>query len=958
MERHTPFLLNDSQSVWLVQEGKLELYAVRVKNGEPYGRRRYLFSAECGQALLGMDIGAEAELAILAVGSLGTTLVKRSQVDLLAQARIRQNKLFAEPVLFMVESWVLGLVSGISRKALPNRFVTIGAGESIAVQAGAVIRPVSDIVWIRIKTGRIAFGGQSELAYTEQAGWLPLTEDSWLVAQENSELEAILTEGLLDFAADPEAQGLWQAVQDFQHLAVAAIGLNIQQENERERVRLTQRLENDAVLVQRSFARLLSFAGQSLQGIEREGALVAACKMVCRHQGIDSSQIKGVVEKNEISFAAVRRLAQASHLRMRKVLLRAEWYQQDNGPLLAFWVQKDTPVALLPQGSGGYVVWDPATGSRSVVTAELAEQLSPQAVMFYRSLPLPSAGMSVLRFAAASCKRQDIWTIVLTGLAGALLMMIPPVASGIIFQDIIPSVDRQQHGMLSALLVIGAMAGLTFQIVRSIALVRIEARVDSDLQAALWDRLLDLPVTFFRQFTVGDLALRANGINGIRQLLSTASVMVILTSMFSLGNVLLLFYYNVQIAAVMCALLLLLLLCSFVLGSRQFSYKKQLMHYEGKISGVVLQVINGIAKFKIAGAENRAYYLWARDFGQQRLVASQSRKLLAGQTVLNTAYPACMSMVLYYMVYTRAHENSLMTIADFLAFNSAMVAVSSAMVALSTSWMAIAQAIPLFKRLQPILLAEPEVDEAKADAGELTGDIEVSHVSFRYRSEGELILNNVSLKVNRGEFVAVVGMSGSGKSTLLRLLLGFEKPEAGAVFYDRQELGGLNIRSVRSQLGVVLQNGQLMTGDIFHNIIGSLDLTLEDAWQAAKMAGIDEDIRRMPMGMHTFISEGASTISGGQRQRLLIARAIVNRPRIIFFDEATSALDNRTQAIVSESLERLKATRVVIAHRLSTIVNADRILVMDKGAIVESGTYTELMDKGGLFSELAKRQIA
>jgi len=276
---------------------------------------------------------------------------------------------------------------------------------------------------------------------------------------------------------------------------------------------------------------------------------------------------------------------------------------------------------------------------------------------------------------------------------------------------------------------------------------------------------------------------------------------------------------------------------------------------------------------------------------------------------------------------------------------------------MSSSLVSVMGVIPIWERAAPILQAEPEADTSKTDPGELSGDIEVSHISFRYDPNGPLVLNDVSFHAAAGEFVAVVGASGSGKSTLLRLLLAFEAPEAGAIYYDQQDLAGVDVRAVRRQIGVVLQSGQLMPGDIFMNIVGASSLTIEDAMRAAEMAGLSEDLQAMPMGVHTVISEGGSTFSGGQKQRLMIARAVVNRPRILLFDEATSALDNRTQAIVSRSLESLKATRVVIAHRLSTIVKADRIYVFDKGRVVQTGTYDELMRQDGLFAELARRQM-
>jgi ATP-binding cassette subfamily C protein len=266
--------------------------------------------------------------------------------------------------------------------------------------------------------------------------------------------------------------------------------------------------------------------------------------------------------------------------------------------------------------------------------------------------------------------------------------------------------------------------------------------------------------------------------------------------------------------------------------------------------------------------------------------------------------------------------------------------------------------IPLYEQAKPILEARPEVDGHKADPGTLTGAIEVQHAAFRYAEDGPPVLRDVTLSVRPGEFVAFVGASGSGKSTLLRLLLAFEAPTAGAVYVDGQDLSGLDVQSVRRQIGVVLQNGRLLSGDLFTNIVGSGLATTEDAWEAARMAGLDDDIRAMPMGMHTVVSEGGGMLSGGQRQRLMIARALVHRPRILLFDEATSALDNRTQAVVSASLERLQATRIVVAHRLSTIIKADRIFVIERGEIVEEGSYEELMRRDGAFAALARRQLA
>jgi ATP-binding cassette subfamily C protein len=299
-----------------------------------------------------------------------------------------------------------------------------------------------------------------------------------------------------------------------------------------------------------------------------------------------------------------------------------------------------------------------------------------------------------------------------------------------------------------------------------------------------------------------------------------------------------------------------------------------------------------------------------------------------------------------------------MTTGDFLAFTAAYGVFLGAMQALGDASLSMLKIVPVWERIRPILETLPEVDATKSYPGQLTGAIDISHVSFRYSADGPWILKDVSLKIKAGEFVALVGGSGSGKSTLMRLMLGFETPEMGSIYYDGQDLASLDLRMVRQQLGVVLQESRVLPADIFRNIVGSSSRTVQDAWDAAEKAGLADDVRAMPMQMHTIISEGGGTLSGGQRQRLMIARAIVHRPKILYLDEATSALDNKTQAIVTESMDKLQATRIVIAHRLSTIVNADRICYLEQGQLKEQGTFKELMEMDGLFAQLAKRQLA
>jgi ATP-binding cassette subfamily C protein len=394
-------------------------------------------------------------------------------------------------------------------------------------------------------------------------------------------------------------------------------------------------------------------------------------------------------------------------------------------------------------------------------------------------------------------------------------------------------------------------------------------------------------------------------------------------------------------------------------GLIQLRLQRQVADNAGRIAGMVFEFVDGIAKFRVSGTEGRAFSRWASLFSAQKRMAASVRRISNFLTVFYSGFPILALCVVFSGVAGQlGKRGASLSTGGFLAFNAAFGQLLASVLAAGGGFIALLGIVPLYTRARPIFETLPEVDSSKADPGELTGSIEVNHLAFRYSADTPPILRDVSFSLRPGEFVAVVGASGSGKSTLLRLLLGFERPMSGAIYYDGQDLAGLDIQEVRLQMGIVLQNGKLLPGDVLTNIVGAAPLTVDDAWEAVRMAGLEEDIKAMPMGMYTMVSEGGKGLSGGQRQRLMIARAIVRKPRILVFDEATSALDNRTQEIVSRAMEGLQATRIVIAHRLTTIMKADRILVLDGGVVVQSGTYNELMGREGCFAELARRQLA
>jgi ATP-binding cassette subfamily C protein len=688
-----------------------------------------------------------------------------------------------------------------------------------------------------------------------------------------------------------------------------------------------------------------------------DGPLLAACRLVGAELGI------AIVRPPRSATVAVRSdpievIAHASRIRSRRVMLRDAWWREDSGPLLGFRTEGRSPVVLRYSAARGYLCLDPADGSEVRVDGTLADTLAPFAVIFYRSFPDAALSIrDVLRFGVYGCGNELRSVVAMTVLA-ALLGMIPPVATGIVFDSLIPGAQRSQLLEMTMILVVCAVSVALFQVVRGVALLRIEGKMGNAVQCAVWDRLLALPMSFFRPYTAGELAVRAMGIDGIRQLVSGSTVTATVAGVTSLGNYLLLFRYSARLALWATLLIATALAVTILGGYAQLSHQRGVAALQSSTSGVVLQLLTSISKLRVAGAEAHAFARWAARFAEQRRLQFRVRSVGNWVAAFNAGFPTAASMLVFWAALAPLTVAHTMRTGDFLAFMAAFGICLASVVTTSNAFLSMLLAVPLYEQAKPILVTPPEVDGAKEDPGELTGAVDIEHVSFRYEKDGPLVLRDITVHAKPGEFIAFVGPSGSGKSTVMRLLLGFESPEAGSIYYDGRELGGLDLRALRRQIGVVLQSGRLMTGDIYTNIVGSAPVPMEHAWEAARMAGFADDIRQMPMGMHTVISEGGGTLSGGQRQRLMIARAIVHRPCILLFDEATSALDNRTQAIVSASLEGLRATRIVVAHRLSTIMRADRIYVLQRGELVQCGSYGQLVHERGLFAELASRQIA
>ncbi|WMJ83971.1 NHLP bacteriocin export ABC transporter permease/ATPase subunit [Oscillospiraceae bacterium LTW-04] len=650
--------------------------------------------------------------------------------------------------------------------------------------------------------------------------------------------------------------------------------------------------------------------------------------------------------------AQLEYLMHPSGIMRREVKLEGTWYKDSIGPLLGYTQDGDT-IALLPKKISGYEYFDWKSGKKVSVTKKNASTIKQGAICFYKSFPIKKLATSDLfKFILKALSPADYAMAILSTLTVTILGLFMPYASQLVFEKVIPS------GKTSALLPIAILLfGVTLSssmitVAKSLVMTRIQTKVSVAVESASMARILSLPAEFFKNYSAGDLTSRIQNVNLLCEMLAEVFLTTGLSSILSIVYIGQIFIFAPSLAIPALAIILTSITFSVVSTFTLLKVSRKKLKISAKIQGLVFSLFSGVQKIKIAGAERRAFSKWAETYKEEARLQYDPPLLIKISPAITTAIAMAGTMGLFYLAAV-----SKVSVANYLAFSASFALVSGALNSVSAMSLTIANIKPVAEMIEPILNAEPELAAGKQVLARLSGTIELNKVSFRYNEKMPLVIDNLSLKIRAGQYVAIVGETGCGKSTLLRLVLGFEKPQKGAIYYDGKDIQKIDLKSLRQNIGVVMQNGKLFTGDIYSNIVISAPwLPLDSAWEAAELAGIANDIRNMPMGMHTIITEGSGGISGGQRQRLMIARAIAPKPKILMFDEATSALDNITQRQISDSLEKLKSTRIVIAHRLSTIKQCDRIIVFEKGKIVQDGTYEELMQTKGYFSDLVRHQ--
>ena len=939
--------------MWVVRAGSVEVFVARALDGEIVGPRRWLFTAENGAALLALPPVESTDLVLVAVAASDGALEEVDLESLLVSANLSGDARVL--VAGLVDSWIRDVSGAVSRFEESQITDVLVPGQSIALTAERRVGATAPVTWVRHCEGHSWFVGTGGLmSLRAESGCFPLAAGSWILTRADVQLETCTTEEWL--ASD----SAWSDLDFFRRVLAGWTSASEYRAEADERQRRLRRAASNRQMKDRALAELVGTIGSNntvAHTSSSSNSLLDAVRVIGEREGIAFlppaawEVVDGL--RNPLGAICV-----ASRVRSRRVALKGDWWKRDHGSLLCRYADGRVPIAALRGRGGRYELHNPADGSRVTMRAELVEKLEPFGVVFYRPLPdTPITTRALIRFVLEGMA-PSAWNIMLIAILAGALGLFMPIATGFVFDQVIPSSMRGQLVQVFIGLGIAALSAQTFELVRAMTVLRVQGRTSTAMQAAVFDRLLQLPAPFFQRYSIGDLVARVAGISQIRSLLSSGAVTALLGGLTGTLNFILLFYYAPGLAWVAGLFVVVVTGSISILTWRAKRLQDQIQDIVGKLAGMVFQLVSGVSKLRVSGAEDRALAVWARQYADKVRLERRAADAQSHVTNVTSALPLMASIVTFGVVGALIESKASLDVATFIAFNSAMGAFIAAAISTSNTVVGMVQIAPLMKRASVILMERPEVTMDRPGPGRLKGRIEGRNLSFRYHPDTPLVLNSVSFYAEPGEFVAFVGPSGSGKSTTLRLLLGFEAPETGAIYYDGQDLATIDVNAVRRQMGVVLQSSRLMAGDIFTNIIGSSPLTLDDAWEAAEMAGFADDVRDMPMKMHTVISEGGSTLSGGQRQRLLIARALVHKPRIILFDEATSALDNRTQQIVTESLDKMHATRIVIAHRFSTIQHADRVYVIDAGTVVEWGSPAELLARGGAFAKLAARQLA
>lgn len=965
-----PFTLDQADKVWFIIKGQVEIvYKGDLSLTQNQACERSLCTLTTGQIILNLHPCKNAA-QFIAKPSTDAQLVACHLPQMLALTQ--QDTAHQVIIRQLLEQWV----NTLSRWSVQTKKPAIAApiipqpNIPVDIPAQTEITTQTALLWCPIQSDDLLYNGVKPVLALGYDGFFPLIPMNNLKVTQACKITVISTQDWLE--QPTRLKDLLRF-----HAVITSMFSWIEQSTAANQQHLFQQrqifMENRYVSALDELAGVLE-QGRSAPKLVLNHPLVAAFQVVLKHIGIEYNDEQFArMRANQVNLHFLTRQVECFQ---RKVVLESNWWQQDHGPLLGYYQQKKRPCALIPIKRGGYLLIDPINKTQQRINSEIATQIQPAAWMFYQSLPRHPLRLRDLFSTAKKGTRRDFIYFVVTLIFPAFLSLLTPIIIGWIFSPIIQ--DALTHQLKVAVIAMTltaiAMGGSTF--IQSIALLRLQGHMGLVAQAGVWDRILKLPVNFFRRFHVGDFVYRAQGVDRIASMLSSSIPQLLLGSLTGILTFCLMLYYSWLLACVALGLIIVYLALSYLSSKIILKRLGSVQEEQGKLVSLIFQLLSVITKIKTTGSERAAFSQWAKRYSTLTRVTYNVNRMVNLTTIVKALFNQAGLMIIFVVIGLQAHvlfaffhqprdlsmvsQQTLQAVIPanhFIAFNIAFGMFMGAFFGFVNVAIQMLAVKPASRRLKPILEALPEKTQGVIIPEKIVGQMSIQRVSFRYAPTAPLVLQNINMEIQAGQFIAIVGPSGSGKSTLMRLLLSFEQPTIGSIYFDQQDINNLNMVETRRWIGAIMQNSQLIAGSIFENIATEATTSEEDVWRALKLAQLSQEVAEMPMQLETMVSEGATTLSVGQKQRLLIARAVARQPKILIFDEATSALDNATQAQISRSLESLKCTRIVIAHRHSTIIHADTIYVMAQGQLIEQGNYQALMAKRALFYKLVAQQM-
>lgn len=981
------FLLTPQDAILVLEKGKLDLFAVtyKEKKGDYFklalsqiaksflsypakffpGPLQFLTAVEEGNWLFPFPVDIpEASICIMAIAREDCQLTILNS-NALHQALPRSPTL---QILTMnqIERWINCLNATNEEMIRETVPAVLNPYEKHALKAETsfiaghthLFDDASRIAWLKVHQGTVYVWDCPQLTVKDSQLLYPVSSEGWFHCQENSLVE--LYPSNTDFLFNEEVWlGLALFQRHFLFLTFTAIDQNLALRREE----MQQLVERDRLLLNQSFSDLQNLLNPQANAISisKENALCHTCQIVGDYLDI---QFKWPKEVSENSEEDLQKLCMNSEVYYRRVKLVGKWWQNLSFPFVAFYGEAQTPVALIPMKGGGYQYIDSSNDTKTSVNEEIAKDMTAFGYMFYRQLKEPKLNLKTIWNFAIHQRKGELFTFLFLVLCGTLASLGLPIFTSFLFDDVIPNRNEFMLWEIALGATLISVATLAFNLGRQVIILRFESFTDHDLEMAVWQRLIQQPLRFFRRYSLYDLFTFTEAIGSIRKLLVSHTIEVIFNALFSVLYFFLMFYYSPVLSVVGLGILAIEMLAIAAPVYFGIKYERKLLETQIQANNKMLEMVQALTKVRLAGAEARMFNRWEQAFAG---MAKMDLKVLYLQTksgVFNLFWSNASTWILYVAVIfivfnqeTAMGSIDSLTLGSFMAFISVFGLFSSALTELGDTLLNIIGAVPLWEKMKEFADAEPEELSSKPDPGILQGEIRIDHLTFSYQSDVPPILKDISLVIRPGESVAFVGQSGCGKTTLLRLLLGFERLDQGSIYYDNKDMRGLNLQAIRRQLGVVLQSGAIFDGTILENINSGRHYPPAQVQEALDLIGAETFIQELPMGINTVLTNGGTSLSGGQRQMILLARAIVGRPKILILDEATSALDNHKQKIIYEHLNQLSMTQVIVAQRLDTIQHVNRIYVIDEGQIVDQGTFTELANKPGLFAEMLNKAL-